>query len=415
MNSRERVLSALNHNQPDRVPIDFSGHRSSGISAIAYAKLRKYLGLKPKTIRVYDMIQQLALVDDDVLDMFGVDVVELGRGFLLNESDWKDWILPDGTSCQIPYYINVEKRGDSWYLLSDDGKELGVQKPGCLYFDQIHWPYLSRDIKNDDFSNLPDALNYCMWGIAPTPGGHLSWSEEDLTKMKRCAKRLRNSTDRAIIGLFGGGMFESPQSLYRTDNYLIYMGLYPDATMRLLDKVFDIHMQNLDKWLNAVGSYIDVIVFGDDLGGQNGPLISPTMYRKYYKPYHQKLWNRAKKLANVKVNLHCCGGIYELIPDLIEAGLDAINPVQISCKNMDSVKLKSEFGKDLTFWGGGCETQNVLPHSTPKQVAEHVKRQVEIFSPDGGFVFQQVHNIMANVPPENITEMFHALKNELTK
>ena len=133
------------------------------------------------------------------------------------------------------------------------------------------------------------------------------------------------------------------------------------------------------------------------------------MYCEFFKPRHKLLWNRAKELADVKVMLHCCGGVRELLGDLIEAGLDAINPVQISCSGMDATQLKAEFGKDLTFWGGGCDTRDVLPNSTSKQVAEHVKKQVKIFGPGGGFVFQQVHNILANVPPENITAMFDAV------
>jgi len=134
MNSRERVLAALNHQETDRVPIDFGGHRSSGIAAMAYGRLRKHLGLPYKPVRVYDMVQQLAIIDNDVLDLFGVDTIEMGRGFLTDDSQWKPWVLPDGSPCEIPYYLNVEKRGDDWYLLKDDGYELGVQKKGCLYF-----------------------------------------------------------------------------------------------------------------------------------------------------------------------------------------------------------------------------------------------------------------------------------------
>ena len=154
--------------------------------------------------------------------------------------------------------------------------------------------------------------------------------------------------------------------------------------------------------MSAVGPYIDVVLFGDDLGGQQGPLISPDAYREFYKPYHKKLWGRAKELADVKVQLHCCGGIYELIDDLIDAGLDAFNPVQISCRGMDPSTLKREFGDRITFWGGGCDTQRILPMSTPDEVAAHVREMNSIFPPGGGFIFQQAHNILANVAPENV-------------
>jgi uroporphyrinogen decarboxylase len=409
MTPRERILSALNHRQPDRVAVDFSGHRSSGIAAVAYPGLRRYLGLPPKTVRVYDIVQQLAIVDDDVLEVFGVDTIEMGRGFMADEKDWKPWTLPDGTDCLIPYYVNVEKRKEHWYLFNKNGVELGVQKKDCLYFEQTMFPLMERGIAGDDFSDLEQMLGQVIWCAVPHPGAHLPLDENGLAEMARRAKALRESTDRAILGLFGGNLFEIPQWLYRMDNYLMYMGLYPDDVTRLSEKLCSIHMRNLEKWLGAIGPYIDVILFGDDLGGQNGPLMSPAMYRRYYKPYHRKLWMRAKELADVKVQLHCCGGVRELLDDLIEAGIDAINPVQFTCAHMDTAQIKKDFGKRLTFWGAGCDTRQILPRGTPMQVSEHVKKQVKILSPGGGFVFQQVHNILADVPPENIVAMFRAV------
>jgi uroporphyrinogen decarboxylase len=409
MTSRDRVLASLNHRSPDKIPIDFSGHRSSGISALAYPKLRQYLGLPPSPVRVYDLVQQLAIVDDDILDRFGVDTIEMGRGFLTDKKNWKDWILPDGTPCLIPYYINLDKRGDDWIVFSTDGIELGIQKKGWLYFEQTYYPLLERGITNDDFSDLEDILNRTIWTGVVHPGAHLPLDESGLKEMARSARALRESTDRAIIGLFGGNMFEAPQMLYRMDNYLMALSLYPEAVLHLSERLCGIYLQNLEKWLGAVGPYIDIIQFGDDLGGQSGPLISPEMYREYFKPFHQKLWKRAKELSDVKVMLHCCGGIRELLPDLIDAGLDAINPVQFNCTGMDTVELKAEFGKNLTFWGGGCDTQDILPNASPELIQEHVHEQVARLSPDGGFVFQQVHNILANVPTENIAAMFDAV------
>lgn len=409
MVSRQRILTALNHDEPDRVPIDFSGHRSSGIAAIAYPKLREHLGLSPKPVRVYDVIQQLAIVDEDVLELFGVDTIELGRGFLPEEKDWKDWELPDGTACRIPYFVNIEKRADGWYLLADDGRELGIQKKGCLYFEQTYFPLMERNIQSDDFSDLQEQFKYTTWTGVPHPGGHLPLDQEGLAEMARRAKALRESTDRAIIGLFGGNLFEIGQFLYRNDKFMMLLAGEPKWAHRFLEKLVEIHLTNLERFLKAVGEYIDIVVFGDDLGMQTGSMMSPLMYREFFKPRHKLLWNRAKELADVKVMLHCCGSVRELIPDLIEAGLDAINPVQISCEGMDTARLKAEFGRDLTFWGGGCDTRDVLPNGTPSQVARHVKEQVRLLSPGGGFVFQQVHNIMTNVPPENVVAMFNAV------
>ena len=248
-----------------------------------------------------------------------------------------------------------------------------------------------------------------MWSAIVHPGAHLEMDVAGLAEMRARAKAFRESTDRAIVGLFGGNMFELPQMLYRMDHYLLATGLYPDKVAELSEKLAAIHMKNLELWMGAVGPYIDVVLFGDDLGGQQGPLISPDAYREFYKPYHKILWNRAKELADVKVQLHCCGGIYDLLDDLIDADLDAVNPVQISCKGMDPARLKKEFGDRITFWGGGCDTQQILPLATPAEVAGHVQEMTATLSPGGGFIFQQVHNILANVPPENVVAMMEAI------
>jgi len=408
MTSRERLKKALAHQPVDRIPIDFSGHRSSGIAALAYPGLRRYLGLSPKPLRVYDLVQQLAIVDDDVLDVFQVDTIEMGRGFCTEDSDWQEWTLPDGTPCWIPSYLNLEKRGEDWVVLSDEGRILGMQKKGCLYFEQTYYPLQKRNIAEEDFSDLEKILPQTIWTGVPHPGAHLDMDDEGLKKISHGARSLRESTSRGIIGLFGGNMFEIPQMLYRMDGYLLSLGLYPEAVLRLSEKLFVIHMKNLEKWLEAVGPYIDVIQFGDDLGGQRGPLISPEMYRRFYKPFHRRLWNRAKELADVTVMLHCCGGVRELLGDFIDAGLEAINPVQLSARGMEAKGLKRDFGRDLVFWGGGCDTHEVLPHAAPDEVRRHVREQIKKFRPGGGYVFQQVHNILANVPPENIAAMFEA-------
>jgi uroporphyrinogen decarboxylase len=190
---------------------------------------------------------------------------------------------------------------------------------------------------------------------------------------------------------------------------MMMLAAEPKKAHAFLDELMEIHLENLDRFLGAVGESLDIILFGDDLGMQTGPMISPQMYCEFFKPRHAVLWNRAKQLADVKVMLHCCGGVRELLAHLIEAGLDAINPVQISCRGMDAAELKAEFGKDITFWGGGCDTRDILSNGTPEQVAAHVKRQVDVLRPGGGFVFQQVHNILANVPPANIVAMFDAV------
>jgi len=406
MNHRERVLATIEHRQPDRVPIDFGGHRSSGIAAIAYAKLRDALGLEKRPVRVYDPIQQLAIVDEDVLDRFDVDTIELGRGFATEDEHWTDWTLPDGTPCQMPAWAMPEREEGQWVLKSQSGRVIGRMPDGAIYFEQCHWPYL----ENDDFDRLPEAMNETIWVAMRTPPGPLVTGNFGDETLVEGAKALRARTDRAILALFGGNLLEIGQFLYRIDNFLMLLAGDPRRAHEFLDRLLEIHLANLEKFLGLVGPHIDIILFGDDLGMQNGPQMSRAMYQEFFKPRHARMWQRAKELADVKVQLHCCGGVRPLLPDLIEAGLDAINPVQISCAGMDPRGLKADFGDQLTFWGGGCDTHLILSRGTPEEIRRHVQEQIAILAPGGGFVFQQVHNILADVPPENIIAMFDAAR-----
>jgi uroporphyrinogen decarboxylase len=407
LTSRERVMMAVNHREPDRVPIDLGGHRSSGIMAIAYNKLKQHLGIETGDIYVYDFVQQLAIIEPEVLDRFGVDTIELGRGFALKPEDWHSWVLPDGTACKIPAFIHPLKVGNDWHVYHDDGTLIAVQKEGCLYFEQTCFPLTGSD--DSSFDDLASPQEKVMWvslGTPPAPIGH---GEGELERLATGAKALRDSTDRAIIGLFGGNLMEFGQFLFGMANFYLLLAGEPGRAHRFLDKLVEQHLEYLGKFLSAVGPYIDIILFGDDLGMQTGPQISPHMYREFLHPRYELMWETAKKLADVKVMLHCCGGIYPLLPGLIEAGLDIIQPIQTSAKDMEPERLKREFGMDICLWGGGCDTQGVLPRGTSKEVAEDVRGRVSVLGPSGGFVFQQIHNIMADVPPENIVAMLDAV------
>lgn len=406
MTSRERVLAALHHREPDRIPLDISGHRSSGISAIAYAKLRKFLGLEPKPIRVYDPVQQLAIIDEDVLQRFGIDTIELGRAFALEDKYWADWLLPDETPCQMPVWALPEWQQEEWVIRSASGRVIARMPKSCLYFEQVYYPFHEKE----DLERIGEALQESMWTAIASPPGPLAAGPEGARLLEEGARRLRQQTDRAIIGLFGGNLLEMGQFLYRNDGFLMLLAGEPRRAHRFLDKIVELHLSNLERFLGAVGKYIDVILFGDDLGMQTGPQISPAMYREFFQPRERLMWKRAKELADAKIMLHCCGGVRELLPGLIEAGLDAINPVQITCRGMNAAGLKADFGKQLTFWGGGCDTREILVKGAPEQVREHVRQQMKIWSPGGGYVFQQVHNIMADVPPANMVAMLDAVR-----
>jgi uroporphyrinogen decarboxylase len=303
----------------------------------------------------------------------------------------------------------LPERGSSnaWILRAPSGRVIAQMPEGAHHFDQVYWPFLDGP---EDLSRIADLYPEHMWtGIASPPGPSIS----SLDELAAGARALRAATDRAVIGLFGGNLLEMGQFYYRMDNFLMMLAGEPGRAHRFLDALVQIHLRNLASFLGAVGDSIDIIVFGDDLGAQNCPQISPVMYREFFKPRHAAMWRLAKQLAPVKVMLHCCGAVRPLLPDLIDAGLDAINPVQISCRGMDAASLKRDFGSQITFWGGGCDTQRILPEATPEEVAAHTRQQVAILSEGGGFVFQQVHNILSNVPPANILSMLHEIRDSI--
>ncbi len=388
------------------MPIDLSGHRSSGIAAMAYARLRDYLGLPRKPIRVYDPVQQLAVVDEDVLQRFQVDTIELGRAFAHEDKHWAEWTLPDGTPCLMPAWALPERDNGEWVIRSHvSGRVIARMPESVWYFEQTYWPFFEKD----DPDHIEDVIPESMWTAIASPPGPIVAGPAGATLLREGARRLRKETDRAIIGLFGGNLLEFGQFLYRNDNFFMLLAGEPERAHRFLDKLVEMHLRNLERFLSAVGEFIDVILFGDDLGMQSGPQVSPAMYREYFQPRERTMWQMVKQRApHLKIMLHCCGGVRELLPGLIAAGLDAINPVQITCRGMETGGLKRDFGRQLTFWGGGCDTRDILIKGTPSQVTEHVRKQVQLWQPGGGFVFQQVHNILADVPPANIVAMYEA-------
>jgi uroporphyrinogen decarboxylase len=391
--SRERVLSALRHEETDRIPIDFGGMASTGIMAIAYTRLKEYLGISTGQTRVFDMGQQLAEVEPEILARFGVDVISLVNS--LDEAlpeFWIPWKLPNGVACKIPAIVDVrpDKENGGW-LIWENGIPTQRMSPNSLYFSEVFHP-LAEMISPEELKLVPRPVI----------------SDEDLKFLEMRAKALYENTDFAIIANYGGSILEAGNSLRGFTRFMMDLAKGGAFVEDLIGGVVETQLSNLSLYLQAVGDHVQIIQFGDDLGMQDRPLMSRSMYQKYLMPGHQKLFQYVHQNSNCAVFLHSCGSIYPLIPDLITAGIDILNPIQTSAKNMDPKLLKEEFGNQITFWGGGCDTQRVLPFATPDEVAQHVRERVKIFAPGGGFVFNPIHNIQADVPPENITAMFNA-------
>ena len=408
MTPRERVCAALLHQETDRVPVDFGGMRSTGITAIAHNRRKKHLGLVEDTL-VYDVVQQLAQPSETVLDRFGVDVVDLGRAFLTDPGDWRDWTLPDGSAAKTPSYFQPEGDGaGGWTVRADDGTAFGTMPAGTQHISQCHWP-LGGIESPDDIGDLGDAGTKVTWMALPSPPWHLATTTgEGLLQLREGAKRLHESTDRAIMVAFGGNMLESGQFLCGMARFLEMLAAESSLAEALMDRLLERYMTILPRFLEAIGPHVQLIQMGDDLGTQAGTQISPDMYRRLIKPRHKVIYSYIRENFDGFLFLHSCGSVRELLPDLIEIGVQAINPVQTACAGMDPTELKREFGKDLTFWGGGCETASTLRHGTPEEVAAEVRERIRIFSPGGGYVFNQVHNVLSDVPPENVVAMFEA-------
>ena len=408
MTSRERVLAAIAHREPDRVPADLGATPSSGISAIAYNNLKKHLGLAGGHTRVYDVVQQLAEPEEAILGRYGIDVVDVGRTFNGDARAWYDVRLFDGGAAEYPAWFQPRPTSLGGYTAhAPDGTEIAVQLKDMNFYDQTCFPWL--DDYPADFGGLRAAMGKVHWAaLAHSPWDHAG-APDFWTRLRQNALELRASSDRAIMVVVGCNLFEWGTFLRRIDNFLMDLISEEDKVEALLDALVEIHLETLRKVCAAVGDIVDVCRFGDDLGTDSGPFMAPATYRSLFKPRHAKLCDYVHRNSTMHTFLHSCGSIKALLPDLIEAGFEVINPVQTACRDMDPATLKREFGRDVTFWGGGCDTREILNHGTPAQVRDDVRRRVEILAPGGGFVFNTIHNILPDVPPQNIEAMFSAL------
>ena len=409
MNSRERILAAIQHREADRIPFDLGATPSSGISVVAYQNLLKYLGLEHLKTHVYDVVQEVAQPEMELLDLLGVDVLDVGRAFNTDRDYWRMLEPIKGYPGLYPHWFDARPQEDrSWLAYNNQGEAIGRMPEGATFFDQTVFPYL--DAYPEDYSQLDAAMNRTVWGgFGFTPWDRLD-QEDFWTMLRTKTLEYKEHTDKALLIGVGCNLFEWGTFLRRMDNFLTDLLMQPDEVHRLLDALMAKHMDFLAHVCDALGDIVDIIKFGDDLGMNSGPFIPTETYDEFFKPRQKQMCDYVKSHSSMATMLHCCGGIYELIPGLIEAGFDILNPVQINAVNMEPERLKGEFGKDIVFWGGGANTKSVLNNATPEQVKDHVKRNMDVFSVEGGFVFNTVHNIMPDVPPQNIMAMVEAVQ-----
>ena len=396
MNSRERVLAALRHEEADRVPIDLGAHRSTGIHAGTCCRLRRHLGLEPRRVKLYDVMQQLGHVDEDLLDRFHADVVQIHRlkpAMGLSIARWKEMNLPDGTPALVPAdYSPYPAPQGGWYLDNPDGSR-SYMPSDANYFEAVE-PPLTPAATPKDVDALP-------WDDI---------EDEDVEFVVRQAHAIRDTSGRASLVIFGGNVLESGNGAFGFQNFMYQLAANPSLVHHYYERLTETYLRRLKKFLPAVEGLVDIIGVGDDLGGQGGPLVSPQMYRAMIKPYQARVYEYIRNRSCAYLFLHSCGSIAALIPDLIEIGVQILNPVQTSARDMEPAALKRRWGKEIVFWGGGCDTQHVLPDGTPEDVRRDVRARVAALKPGGGFVFTQIHNILAGVPPENIVAMFDAAR-----
>jgi len=377
MNSRERLIIALNHKEPDRIPFDLGGTIVTSIHKDAYANLKKFLGIKIEDIKIFDYVQQLPYLDETLLKKLDVDV-RMAQTNYVNSDDQE--IFSD----EKYYYFY-----DRW------GSKLQMPKNNGHYFDWAEFPINSID--------LEDLKNY-------------KWPEldnlESIVKVREKAEYLYNNTEYAIAGtaIFGGGIFEQPARIMGLERFLTSIAANEKFANAVMEKITDLYIENCTRYLDEVGKYIQVFIYWNDIATQTGSLISPETYRRLIKPKDKKLLSAIKEKTDAKIFYHSCGATKNFIPDFIDIGVDILNPVQISAKDMNTGELKREFGDDIVFWGGGCDTQHILPFGKPADVREEVKKRIDDLAAGGGFVFSAVHNIQGDVPPENILAMFEAFK-----
>ncbi len=416
MNSRERVEAALNHQTPDCVPLDLGGAPVTGMQVSSVYQLRQALKLdEPGTpVKVIEPYQMLGEIAPDLLDAIGADVIGLGPTgtfFGFKNENWKPWTTFDGTPVLVPEHFNTDPEPNGDILMYPEGDHSAppsARMPkGGFYFDTI----IRQEPIDDENLNVEDNLEE----YGPI-------SDEALNHFAAEAERLSQQSDRAILANFGGTAFgdialvpapwmKHPKGIRDVEEWYVSTALRFDYVYELFDRQCEIALKNLEKIHALVGDKVTALfATGTDFGTQDGPFISCQSYQKLYQPFHRRVNEWVHQNTSWKTFLHSCGSIMALLPDILDAGFDIINPVQCSAADMDARTLKEKFGDRVTFWGGGVDTQKTLPFGTPEEVRREVKERIEIFNQGGGFVFNTVHNVQVNTPVENIVALYETVK-----
>ncbi len=373
--SRARVRLALDHREPDRIPFDLGGSRVTGIHLRAHGPLRVALGLPPGEARVGDLTQQLAEVEPDLADALGCDV---GLVAPRPASTYRREMVDDGT------FVSYR---DEW------GVGRRMPSPDGLYFDAFDAP-LSGEVDAAAIAGFP-------WPDPLDPGRFAGMAD--------AARRIALEEGRAVhVGSICGGLTEGLFKMRGFEDGYLDLAAEPARARRIMERILEVKLAYWERALGEVGDLVDVVGEADDLGGQDRPLFSPATYRSLVKPLHRELFAFLRARTAAKVFFHTCGAVRDLVPDLVEIGIDILNPVQVSAAGMDSAALKREFGRDLAFWGGGVDTQRILGLGTPDEVRAEVRRRIADLRDGGGFVFAAVHNVQPNVPAANLVAMWEA-------
>lgn len=377
MTSRDRLLLSLNHKEADRVPIDVGSTLITGIATTAYRNFLEYLGMAREDAPLFDLVQQLALPSEAFLRRFGIDVRNLSPS---PGGDWKLSVAEEGD-----YLVFTDQWGITWRM----------PKVGGHYFDMCGHPLSMDPLTRKDIESmkLPDVADGARY-----------------RGLRARAQAIRDAGFAVVMSSISAGIHELGGWMRGYESYYTDLLLEEELAESYLDRFLEVKIDYWDRVLDAAGDLIDVVQEADDLGSQNAMLVSPEVYRRIVKPRHKKLFDHIHGKTEAKIFIHSCGSFLEVIPDLIEVGVDILNPVQYSAEGMGARNLKKEFGRDLVFWGGGVDTQRILPRGSPDEVRRNVREQIEILAPGGGFVFNTVHNIQADVPPQNLEAMFQAFE-----